>query len=142
MSGGGAVAPHGNAPCPGLVDEVLGDARAREGDDADRHHLEHRVVALEWSGLLVAGPVGLEDDLLDAAVVGPFDGEQLGAARGAAVQQDHAGMLGLDLVKGGPDAVMVMIVDASGDESGRTQLSTPLPDAHLATSICRDKTTR
>src|SRR3546814_3592421 len=43
----------------------------------------------------------------------------LGAARGAAVQQDHAGMLGLDLVEGGPDAVMVLIVDAAGDEDAR-----------------------
>src|SRR3546814_12280865 len=86
MSRVGAVAPHGNAPCPGLVDEVLGDARAREGDDADRHHLEHRVVALEGSGLLVAGPVGLEAALLDAAIVGPFVGDQPGAARRASVQ--------------------------------------------------------
>src|SRR3546814_18402491 len=88
MSRVGAVAPHGNAPCPGLVDEVLGDARAREGDDADRHHLEHRVVALEGSGLLVAGPVGIEDDLLDAAIAGPFGRDQLCAARGAALQQE------------------------------------------------------
>src|SRR3546814_13228415 len=67
----------------------------------------------------MAAPVGLEDDLLDAAIVGPFGGDQLGAARGAAVQQDHAGMLGLDLVEGGPDAVMVLIVAAAGDEDAR-----------------------
>src|SRR3546814_18623567 len=67
----------------------------------------------------MAAPVGLEDDLLDAAIVGPFGGDQLGAARGAAMQQNHAGMLGLDLVEGGPDADVVLIVDAAGDEDTR-----------------------
>src|SRR3546814_11471775 len=67
----------------------------------------------------MAAPVGLEDDLLDAAIVGPFGGDQLGAARGAAMQQNHAGMLGLDLVEGGPDANVVLIVDAAGDEDTR-----------------------
>ena len=63
-----------------LSTRVLGDAGAGEGDDADRHGLQHRVVALEGRGLLVPGPVGLEDDLRDAAVVGPLGGDQLGAA--------------------------------------------------------------
>lgn len=56
---------------PRLVGKIVGDARAREDDETDRHDLEKPVVAFEGRGLAVARSVWLEDDLCDAAVVGP-----------------------------------------------------------------------
>ena len=71
--------------------------------DADRQDVQHLVVALERRGLGVLGPVGLEGDLRNLAVVGPAGGDALGALRRAAVQQHHVGMLGVDLVELVPD---------------------------------------
>ena len=39
----------------GLVNDVLGDARAGGGDQSPGHGLEHLVVALEGGGLAVYG---------------------------------------------------------------------------------------
>ena len=74
-----------------LVDEVLGDAAAGEGDDALGEEVEEVVVAAEGSGAAVAVPVGLADDLVDAALLGPACGDALDA-RAAAVDQHHVGV--------------------------------------------------
>ena len=110
-----AEAPDRNAHLAGLVGEVGGDAGAGEDDDADRQRFEHPVVALEGRGVAVAGPVGLEDDLWNFAMVGPAGGDALGAARAAAVQQHHVGMLGADLVERLPDARVIVAVGAAGE---------------------------
>jgi len=57
--------PHRNARLPRLVGEVLGDAGTGESDRTNRHRVEHLIVAFEERGVLVAGPVGFEDDLQD-----------------------------------------------------------------------------
>src|SRR3984893_9879006 len=110
-----AEVPDGDAELLGLVGEVCGNPRAREDHDADRQSFEHLVVALEGCGVAVPVPVGLEDDLWNFAIVGPAGGDALGAARTAAVQEDHVGMLGADLVEGVPDAVDIVAVGAAGE---------------------------
>ena len=70
-----------NAEALRFVGEIAGDAGAGEDDDARGHDLEHAVVALEGSGLAVGGPVGLEGDLRDLAMIGPAGGRLLGALR-------------------------------------------------------------
>ena len=65
---------------------------------------------LKGAALRCACPVGLEDDLCDLAIVGPAGGDALGAARAAAMQQHHVGMLGADLVKGVPDALVIVAI--------------------------------
>ena len=70
---------------------------------------------LKGAALRCAGPVGLEDDLRDLAIVGPAGGDALGAARAAAVQQHHVGMLGADLVERVPDALVIVAVGAAGE---------------------------
>src|SRR6202045_1965837 len=110
-----AEPPDRNAELLGLVGEVCGNPRAREDHDADRQSFEHLVVALEGCGVAVPVPVGLEDDLWNFAIVGPAGGDALGAARTAAVQEDHVGMLGADLVEGVPDAVDIVSVVAAGE---------------------------
>jgi hypothetical protein len=63
-------------------------------------------------------------DLGDLAGVGPGGGDALGALRAAAVQQHHAGMLGVDLVEPVPDGAMVVEVETAreGDlGAGRQQ---------------------
>src|SRR6266852_3556418 len=83
----------------GFADEIVLNAAAREEDDADRHGVEHLVIALERCSLGVPGPIGIEGDLLDVAVVGPTGGDTRGALRRTAVQQHHVWMLGVDLVE-------------------------------------------
>src|SRR6266851_6807278 len=116
--------PDRDAELFGLVGEVRGDAGAWKYDDPDRHHGEYLVVAPERCGLGVAGPVGLEGDLRDLAGVGPGGGDALGAPRAAAVEQYHAGMLGVNLVEPVPDGAMVVEVETAreGDlGTGRQQ---------------------
>src|ERR1700751_3883467 len=91
-----------------LVGQIGGDAGTWEGDDADRQRLEQPVVALEGSSTAVAGPIGLEDDLWNFAMIGPAGGDALGAFGAAAVQQHHVGMLGADLVERLPDPRVVV----------------------------------
>src|SRR5215467_14287026 len=69
--------PDRDAELPGLVSEIRGDAGAGEDDDADRQHVEDLIVALERCSFIVAGPVGLECDLWNLAVVGPAGGDAL-----------------------------------------------------------------
>src|SRR5215813_4136729 len=94
--------PERDAELLGLVGEVGGDAGARKHDDADRHY----------------------GDLRDLAGVGPGGGDALGALRAAAVEQHHAGMLGVDLVEPVPDGAVVVEVETAreGDlGAGRQQ---------------------
>lgn len=90
--------PDRNAQLLGFIGEIVLDSRAREMHYADRQLVKHRVVALEWSGLGMLRPVGLEGDLRDLAIVGPLGGDQLGTLGVSAVQQHHVGMLGVHLV--------------------------------------------
>ena len=60
-------------------------------------------------------PVGLEGDLWHRAVGRPFGGDQFGPFRRAAVEQDHVGMLDMNLVKAIPDQVMVVEVEPAGE---------------------------
>src|SRR3546814_16229174 len=68
------------------------------------------VVTLERGGLGVPVPVGLESNRGDLAVARPAVGDVLGAAQGAAVEQNHVGVAGVHLVERCPDAPMIMIV--------------------------------
>ena len=104
-----------DAEALGFVGEVVGDAGAGEDHEADGKRFEERVVALERRGLVVACPVGLEDDLADFAFLGPAGGDFLGAARRAAMEEDDVGVLGAHAVEGGPDARGVVAVDAAGE---------------------------
>src|SRR4051812_27068750 len=70
-----AETPDRDAAAFGLVGEVGGDTGTREGDNADRHRIEHAVVALERRRLAVAIPVRLEGDLRHLAIVGPAGGD-------------------------------------------------------------------
>ena len=78
------------------------------------HLGEKRVVALEGRGLAIAIPVGLEDDLRDLAVVGPAGGDALGAPRRAAMQKNHAGIVGERLIEHLPDALVIVASGAAG----------------------------
>ncbi len=72
----------------------------------------------------MAGPIGLEGDLGDLAGAGPGGGDALSALRAAAVEQHHAGMLGMNLVEPVPDGAMVVEVETAreGDlGAGRQQ---------------------
>ena len=69
MFGSGRDALNRNAELPCLVDEVLGDAAAGEGDDALRQQVQEVVVAAERSGPSVAVPVRLADDLVDIGFI-------------------------------------------------------------------------
>ena len=57
MFGSGRDALNRNSELPCLVDEVLGDAAAGEGDDALRQQVQEVVVAAERGGPSVAAPV-------------------------------------------------------------------------------------
>ena len=70
--------PHRNPHLASLVGQVLLDAGAGEDDDADRHAVQHLVVALEGRGLGVFGPVRLKGDLRHLAVGGPGGRDALG----------------------------------------------------------------
>ena len=114
-----AVVEDADAEPLGLVGEIVGDAGARENDDGLRHLGEKRVVALEGRGLAVAIPVGLEDDLRDLAAVGPAGGDALGAARRAAMQKNHAGIVGERLIEHLPDALVIVASGAAGKGDAR-----------------------
>src|SRR3546814_17832030 len=55
----------------GLVVEIVLDAGDRQDDDPGGQGLQHRIVALERSGLLLQVPVRLERDLRDLWTIGP-----------------------------------------------------------------------
>src|SRR5690606_5475693 len=96
-----------DAHLAGLVGEVLLDAGAGEDVDADRQAVEHLVIALEWRGLGVFGPVRLEGDLRHRAVAGPDGGGALGALLAATMHQDHVRMLCVDLIETVPNRAVI-----------------------------------
>ena len=99
----------------GFVGEVFLNAIAREDQNAHGEHVQHRVVTLEGRGLGVFGPVGLESDLRDLAGFGPFGGDEFGTLGAATVEKDHVGILGLDLIKLGPDQAVIVEVGPAGE---------------------------
>ena len=72
-----------------------------------------RIWSLRLKGAALAWRVqsGLNGICVHLAGVGPAGGDALGAGRRAAVQQDHVGMLGVDLVERAPDQLMVVEVE-------------------------------
>ncbi len=105
---------NGDTELRGLLDEVVGDARAGEGDDALRHEAEQLVVAPERGGPSVALPVGLAHHLVHAVLFGSLRGELLDAGA-AAVDQHHVRVLGADAVEADEHRVRVGGVPAAGD---------------------------
>src|SRR3546814_14966350 len=78
---------------------------------------QQQVVTLERGGLGVPVPVGLESNRGDLAVARPAVGAVLGAARGAAVEQNHAGVAGVHLVDRCPDSPMIILLGAAVDRA-------------------------
>ena len=107
----------GDAEPVRLVDEVVGDARAWERDDALGQEAEQLVVAPEGSGPSVCVPVGLADDLVDAVPLRPARRYLLGP-RTAAVDEHHVCVLGLELVEMPDDGAHIVRLLAArhGDE--------------------------
>ena len=66
-----------------------------------------------------AGPVGLEDDLRNLALIGPAGGDAFGAARTAAMQEHHVRVLGAGLVEHLPDALVIIAIAAPGEGDAR-----------------------
>ncbi len=97
-----------------LLDEVVGDARAREDDGALRHEVEQLAVAAEGCGPSVPVPVRLAHDLVHAVPFGPLRGELLDAGA-AAVHEHHVAVLGEHLVEAGEHRVRVSDVFAARD---------------------------
>ena len=97
-----------------LVDEVLGDPGAWEGDDALRQQAQQLVVAAERRGLAVGVPVRAADNLMHAARLGPASRDLL-RTRTAAVDQDHVVVLGADLIERRADPVGVLDGLGAGD---------------------------
>src|ERR1700758_525464 len=110
----GAEIPNGDPETPRRVGEVVLDSRPREMHDADRQQFKHGVVASERCRLRMLRPVRLESDLRHLAVGRPFRGDQLGALWRTAVNEDHVGMFGVDLVEAIPDQMVVVEVEAAG----------------------------
>ena len=81
------------------------------------------IASLRLNGAALACLVqfGLEGDLRDLAVVGPFGGDQLGALRRSAVQQHHVRVLGVDLVELGPDQPVIVEVEPAGQRHLRSR---------------------
>ena len=96
-----------------LSDEVPGDARAGERDDALREQVQQLVVPPERRGLAVCVPIGAADHLVDPARVRPARGDLLVAGT-AAVQQNHVAVLLAGAVQRGPDRVAVRDLLAAG----------------------------
>ena len=107
----------GDAEPVGLVDEVVGDARAWERDDALGQECEQVVVPPEGSGSSVCVPVGLADDLVDAVSLRPSRRYLLGA-RTAAVDEHHVCVLRLEPVEMPDDGAHIVRLLAArhGDE--------------------------
>jgi len=117
-----------DAHLAGFIGQVVLDAGAREDHDADRHAVEHLVVALEGCGLGVFGPVRLEGDLRHFAVGGPGCRDALGALGRSTMQQHHVGMLGVDLIETIPDHPVIGGVAA---REGNLR-----PRGHQALGLC------
>ena len=107
----------GDAEPVGLVDEVVGDARAGECDDALGQEGQEFVVAPEGSRPSVCVPVWLADDLVDAVTFRPA-GRYLLRAGAAAVDEDDVCVLGLELVEVPDDGAHIvrLLAARDGDE--------------------------
>jgi hypothetical protein len=70
---------------------------------------------LNGAAFLMTCPVRLEDDLGNLALIGPAGGDLLRTPRRAAVEKHHVGVLGHHLVEHGPDALVIVTVDAAGE---------------------------
>jgi len=57
---------------------------------------------------------GVESDLWHLSLSGPFRGDQFGAFWRTAMDEDHVGMLGVNLVEAIPDQVVVVEVETAG----------------------------
>ena len=107
-------AMNGDTVLARFVDQVLGDARTGEGDDALRQQVQQLVVAPEGRCLAVAVPIGLADHLVDVATFRPLGGDAFGT-RSAAVEEDHVIVFCLRLVELLPDGVGIADVLAAGE---------------------------
>ena len=83
----------GNAELLGLVDQVVGDAAAREADEALGQEFQQLVVSPERSGPSVCVPVWPADDLVDALRLGPTR-RDLFCTRSAAMHEHFVGEIG------------------------------------------------
>ena len=95
--------PNRNTHLASLVGQIFLDAGSGEDDDADRHDVQHLIVAFEWRGLCVLAPVWTEGDLRHFASIGPAGRDLFGALGRTAMQQNHARMFGMDLIELRPD---------------------------------------
>src|SRR5215470_17979615 len=110
-----AESPDRDAKALRLVGEIVLDSRARKMHDADWQQFEHGVVALEGCCLGMLGPVRLERDLWHLSGGRPFGGDQLRALWRAAMDQDHVGVLGENLIEAIPDQTVIVEVEAAGE---------------------------
>ena len=97
----------GMPSCHGLVDQVVGDAGAREGDDALRQQVQQLVVAPERGRAPVCVPVRLAHHLVHAVALGPLRRDALLDAGPAAVHEDEVRVLRLGLVEARDDGARV-----------------------------------
>ena len=107
--------PDRNPHLARLVDQVGIDAIAGAGDHGLGQRFEHLVVAAEGCRLLEPFPVGPERDVDDLAIPCPERRDMFAASRVAAVEQDHVGVFGEDLVERGPDAVVILVGGTRGE---------------------------
>ena len=110
-----AERPNWYAHFAGFIGEVLRDPGTGESDEADGECFEHGVIALEGCGVFVAGPVGLEDDLLHLSVISPAGGDAFRAFRRSAMDQHHVGMFFVGFVEGIPDTDVIVTVSSAGE---------------------------
>ena len=92
----------GDAELARFVDEIVGDARAWESDEALGQEVEQLVVAAEGCCPTIGCPVRLADDLVHGVPLGPSCGNLLDAGA-AAMDEDDVVILDLELVEGSDD---------------------------------------
>ena len=108
----------GDAELGGLVDQVVGDAAAREADEALGQEFQELVVSPERSGPSVCVPVGPADDLVDALRLGPTRRDLL-CTRSAAMHEHHVRILAVDVIECGADGLCVLDGLGAGDGNER-----------------------
>ena len=98
-----------------LVKEGRFVVRSGEGDDSGGVGREHFTVASRnGSPVVLVLVLGIEGALRDILVFGPFGADLLDAP-GAAVEEDHVRVLGVDRVEGREDRGVVRAVLVAGD---------------------------
>ena len=122
----GVDAKNGDAELARLVDEVLGDPCAGEGDEARRQQLEQLVVAPEGSCAAVGVPVGPEHHLMDRIVLGPAGGDGP-ALRRACLVGENPGASSRKAVRGTERFGLVGIVgDGDAGQIGDDHVRLPV----------------